>query len=206
MGIKYFKKIFFLLMVFASLTSYIFAKEPNDSVTITNVENYLNHFQTITAKFKQVTLEDNKVKTGVLYISKPGKIRFDYLEPKKITIVLNKDMVMHYDHELEEASHAKEDNFFFKLLSEKNVNLKNDIKKITTTGDLIQLYIAKRHNNVDTNVIVTFEKNPMVLKEVTFESQHQDSYHLYFTDIQYDKKIDEKLFSVQDPKFYSDPY
>ena len=205
MSIYYLRQIFILFVVFISVASFSVAKE-NDAAIIANVENYLNNFQTVTARFKQVTLEDNKTKTGMLYISKPGKIRFDYLEPKKVTIVLNKGAIMHYDHELEEASFTKEDNFFFKLLSDKNVSLKSDIKKVTSNGDLTQLYISKHHDNIDTNIIITFETNPMTLKEVTFESQNQDSYHLHFSDLQYDKKIDEKLFSAQDPKFYSDPY
>ena len=29
-------------------------------------------------------IQDDKTKTGVLYISKPGKLRFEYLNPKKI--------------------------------------------------------------------------------------------------------------------------
>lgn len=205
MSIYYLRQIFILFVIFISVDSFSVAKE-NDAAIIANVEKYLNNFQTVTARFKQVTLEDNKTKTGMLYISKPGKIRFDYLAPKKVAIVLNKGTIMHYDHELEEASFTKEDNFFFKLLSDKSVSLKSDIKKVTSNGDLTQLYISKHHDNIDTNVIITFETNPMTLKEVTFESQNQDSYHLYFSDLQYDKKIDEKLFSVQDPKFYSDPY
>ncbi|WP_323733413.1 LolA family protein [Candidatus Bandiella euplotis] len=182
------------------------ASSTKQSSSIADIEIYLNSFQTVTAKFKQVTSDGDDVKTGTLYVSKPGKLRFDYLKPKEVTIVLNKDIVMHYEHELEEASYTKEDNYFFKLLSSKNISLASDVKKITLDKGIIHMHLFKHHNNIDTDIEVIFDANPLTLKEVIFKNQSQESYHLSFYEMKYDTQIDSKLFSVQDPKFYSTPY
>ena len=198
---KYLEKIFLLYFVFFVLPSIA-----DEKSIISSIENYLNDFQTITAKFKQITIEDNKTKTGMLYISKPGKLRFEYLTPKKATIVLNNDVVMYHEHELDETSYTKEENYFFKLLASKKINLRNDINKVISDKNNISLHITKHTKDIDVDIMIIFATNPITLREVIFENEAQGTYHLSFDDIQYNKNLSLRLFSVQNPKFYSTPY
>lgn len=80
------------------------------------------------------------------------------------------------------------------------------MKKITLDKGIIHMHLFKHHNNIDTDIEVIFDANPLTLKEVIFKNQSQESYHLSFYEMKYDTQIDSKLFSVQDPKFYSTPY
>jgi outer membrane lipoprotein-sorting protein len=197
------KKFFLLIFCLFFLTDISFA---NDAQIIKKIEKYMNTENNIIAKFKQVTSHDNKEKTGVVYILKPGNLRFEYLEPKKTIIVLNKDIVMHYDYELDETSYLKEDNYFFKMFSSNNINLQKDVKKVEVYKGGVKLYITKHHNNINTEIMMNFSMYPITLKEIYFKNESQDAYNVYFEDIKYNQKISSKLFSVQSPKFFSSPY
>ena len=79
----------FLRLLILALTAFVligevaYAKAPAISLNaeqqaaIGRINAYLNSFQSLKGNFTQVGTKGN-VATGVLYISKPGKLRFDY--------------------------------------------------------------------------------------------------------------------------------
>ncbi|MFQ3307406.1 MAG: outer membrane lipoprotein-sorting protein [Candidatus Midichloriaceae bacterium] len=200
----YFRKFFFIVL----LNIYFIPNTlSNDKELVTTVENYLNSFTTLKAKFQQTASNANDIyKEGYIYISKPGKIRFEYLNPNKSFIVLNGKIVMYYDADLEETSYIKENNYFFQLLSREKLSIKDDVEKIEQKDGKIKLKILKKHNNITTNVTLIFSKDIMKLESIYFKNENQESYKVYFEDIEYDNKFDKKLFSVQTPEFHSSPY
>lgn len=198
MKIKFFIASYFIFISFA------FASE---ATLINEVEHYLNNIHTLSTDFKQLTPLDKKISSsGKLYISKPGMLRFDYLAPKKLTIILRDENVMYHDHELQEVSYVSQSNYFFKLLSEKNIKLADDAKKISLINNEVHLHIEKIIDNVNTNIIMIFSYNPMNLKEVRVNKNDLEEYFLYFTNTEYNLNFDKKFFSLQAPQFYSAPY
>jgi outer membrane lipoprotein-sorting protein len=197
-------KINFFIAIYCIFISFSFA---NEISLINEVENYLNNFQTLSADFQQISpLNEHKSSSGKLYISKPGMLRFDYLKPKKLTIILRDENIMYHDHELQEVSYVSQSNYFFKLLSEKNIKLAGDVKKINLVNNEVYLHIDKMVDNVNTNIIMILSRNPMNLKEVHINNSEEDKYFLYFTNIKYNLSFDKKFFSLQSPQFYSAPY
>ena len=198
MKIKFFIAIYFIFISFA------FA---NEATLINEVEHYLNNIHTLSTDFKQLApLDKQKSSSGKLYISKPGMLRFDYLAPKKLTIILRDENVMYHDYELQEVSYVSQSNYFFKLLSEKNIKLANDVKKISLSNNEIHLHIEKIIDNVNTNIMMIFSYNPMNLKEIRVNKNELEEYFLYFTNTKYNLNFDKKFFSLQRPQFYSAPY
>lgn len=197
-------KIKFFIAIYCIFINFSFA---NDINLINQVENYLNNIRTLSADFQQISpLNEHKSSSGKLYISKPGMLRFDYLEPKKLTIILRDENIMYHDHELQEVSYVSQSNYFFKLLSEKNIKLASDVKKINLANNEVHLYIDKMVDNVNTNIIMILSHNPMNLKEVHINNSEAEKYFLYFTNIKYNLSFDKKFFSLQHPQFYSAPY
>ncbi len=197
-------KINFFIASYFIFISFAFA---NEATLINKVEHYLNNIHTLSTDFKQLTpLDKQKSSSGKLYISKPGMLKFDYLKPKKLTIVLRDENVMYHDHELQEVSYVKQSNYFFKLLSEKNIKLTNDVKKISLVNNEIHLHIERIIDNVNTNIIMIFSYNPMNLKEIRVNKNDLEEYFLYFTNTEYNLNFTKKFFSLQNPQFYSAPY
>ena len=189
---------FFLSIVF---TSFTFG---DDIHLIYEVENYLNNIKTLSTDFKQfVPLNQQGYSLGRLCVSKPGMLRFDYSHPKKLTIILRDKNIMYYDHELQEVSYIRQQNYFFSLFSKKNIKLGDDIQKITLINNEIFLYINKIINGVSTDVVMRFFNNPIALKEVRVKVNDSEEYVLYLSNTEYNINLDKKLFALHKPQFNS---
>jgi outer membrane lipoprotein carrier protein len=72
------------------------------------LRDFLNNNQALQAKFSQSVLDREKQQAaqahGVIYIQRPGRLRWDYQEPYVQHIVADGTRVWHYDPELEQAS------------------------------------------------------------------------------------------------------
>lgn len=65
-------------------------------IDIHEIEKWLDAFQSGTGKFRQID-SNGKVSEGKIYISKPGKVRFEYFSPQKSVVVLNGQFAKVYD-------------------------------------------------------------------------------------------------------------
>ena len=59
---------------------------PEQEAAINGISDYLNSFKTMQGEFTQVSPKGN-LSRGVFYISKPGKMRFEYAPPNPFLIV-----------------------------------------------------------------------------------------------------------------------
>lgn len=67
----------FLLVETAAAKAPALALNAEQQAAVRRIDTYLNSFQSMKCNFSQVGTKGN-LATGVLYISKPGKLRFDY--------------------------------------------------------------------------------------------------------------------------------
>lgn len=97
------KKILWLLpFVFMS------AAHAQTSADIQKIENYLNSMTSMKADFVQMA-SNGSTSEGVLYISKPSKIRMEYAQPTDVLIVGNGDEVIFNDKELDQVTNIDYD-------------------------------------------------------------------------------------------------
>ncbi len=59
---------------------------PEQETAVNGISDYLNSFKTLQGEFTQVSPKGN-LSQGVFYISKPGKMRFEYAPPNPFLIV-----------------------------------------------------------------------------------------------------------------------
>lgn len=59
---------------------------PQQAKSIDAISNYLNSFKTLQGEFTQISPKGN-VSRGIFFISKPGKMRFEYAPPNPFLIV-----------------------------------------------------------------------------------------------------------------------
>jgi len=59
---------------------------PEQEAAVNGISDYLNSFKTLQGEFTQVSPKGN-LSQGVFYISKPGKMRFEYAPPNPFLIV-----------------------------------------------------------------------------------------------------------------------
>ncbi len=73
---------------------------------IDEIENYLNGIRTLQAKFFQVSAGRGLVSQGKISFEKPGKVRWDYLVPKEVSMVIVGDDVVLHDKALDQTTYV----------------------------------------------------------------------------------------------------
>ena len=73
--------------------------KPEQRAIIDKVNNYLSGMQVLTGKFVQVG-PDGRRTEGLFYISKPGKVRFEYDDPSPIELIADGQSVVVRDRRL----------------------------------------------------------------------------------------------------------
>ena len=193
---------FFVIIIFIYNIYFSFA---NNLELLTKVERYFNTINTLYSEFKQETpFDTQQILVGKLYIVKPGILRFDYLHPK-MTIIVKNHYIMYRDYELDEVFYTKEQNYLFYLLSKKNINLHNEVKRISLKNNKINLEIEKIVDDINIKIFMTLTYNPMSLQRITINENNLDKYIFTFTSTRYNIYLDKRLFSVQNQQFYSIP-
>ena len=189
-----------LLILFPMFT------EAKEEKLLDEINNYLNSFNSFSANFKE--LNNASEKKGEINILKPGKLKLEYLSPKKITIILNDGTIMYYEHELEEISYIKENNYFFNLLAQEKIDIKKLVQEVSVDANqkVATLKISKKHNNVETKVSIVLCIHPIELREIIFQNEEQLAHHLFFHNIKYNPNLPSDSFSLKDPNFYSEDY
>jgi outer membrane lipoprotein-sorting protein len=81
------------------------ALTPKDQADIARVEQYMSGIHTLEGQFQQYA-SDGSTAEGKVYLSRPGKMRFEYAPPNEMRIVANGDYVAYDDRQLNQVSFA----------------------------------------------------------------------------------------------------
>ena len=174
---------------------------------VDKVEAFFNSINTLSAKFIQLGPENNLRREGVIYISKPGKLKWDYTSPKKITMISNQNKVSYYDHEMDELSYIKYDDLILKMLTTNNIIFKDFANIVSAQEDKrkIVLVINKKSATEEETqyVKIIFNKSPNLLIH-SFSMLNDDSSttEIILSDIVINKKINEQVFITENKKVF----
>ncbi|MGH8556363.1 MAG: outer membrane lipoprotein chaperone LolA [Methylococcales bacterium] len=106
-GFGFFRLVYGALVLLNSLSAFA-----GDAVNQLN--RFLADTRTLSADFKQVAIDEEgrpgQSVSGTFLLAKPGKFRWDYLQPYKQEIVANGKKVWFYDTDLEQVTVKKLDN------------------------------------------------------------------------------------------------
>ena len=203
------KGIYIAILFFTIIFSHnhTFAKINANDIAV--IENHLNKIKTIKVAFKQIGPEKNIQRQGICYIAKPGKIKWQYLTPKKITIISNQNKVSYYDYEMEELTKITQDHTLAKLLTTPSIDLKNTVNIISIINhkNYIELIASKKEklNNADQYpyVILNFKKKPeFKIDKVTIINDEITFTDIEFSQLEINKSLDDSIFQFKDPKFF----
>lgn len=159
------------------------------------VEKYLNSFSTFSGVFKQSNKE-GMISYGKLYISKPGKIRCEYLNPTKLLLIINGEKVTFYDKEIDEISYASTEANALKILASEDIDFSNlNLVELEKEKHFINLSVKEFNKELKQNLIVTFKffYPDITLKQITVHTENNEV-DLIFDQIDYDRVISNKLF------------
>ena len=162
---------------------------------IENIEKYLNSFTSLTARFKQSNINGD-ISYGNIFISKPGKIRCEYINPSPILLIINNQNITYYDKKLDEASYTTSNAIALKILALEAIKLNNlDIIAAEKEHGSMNLSIKEYNQDLKQYFIVTllFSYPKIELKQIKILSEDNEVTAI-FDKIHYNRILGKELF------------
>ncbi|MEE2745725.1 MAG: outer-membrane lipoprotein carrier protein LolA [Pseudomonadota bacterium] len=136
---------------------------------LNKVKIYLENIKTLKGSFLQVS-SDTEVRTGKFFISRPGRIRFEYDPPEPILIISDGLFLVYIDKYLEQTTHvllkATPLNFFLR----EKISFENDIRldSIEKSSGVLTIVVRDARSPEKGSLALIFYDSPLEQKKWEF--------------------------------------
>ena len=187
---KFLKTIFSIFLIFISSIDAASAK--NNTLKLIN--DYLEDIRTLQANFSQ-TNNTGDIMTGVLFLKKPGKIRFSYDPPNNLQIVTKQQAVLIFD-----PKNSGSGPLTYPISSTPlGFLIKNDLSSlIGENGKVFELndFIFFKVHNPQYHLRIEFSKNPLSLFGWEFKNKIGETIKVTLNNIQKNNYISNEIFKT----------
>ncbi|MBO1359849.1 outer membrane lipoprotein carrier protein LolA [Acetobacter sacchari] len=138
---------------------------PADKGWVGRIQETLNQITTLRARFEQIA-PDGQRTTGVVWLSRPGRMRFAYDKPSPLLLVANDGKVVFRDEQLDQTTEIPIDRTPLGLLLGAHIVLSGDV---TVTGfshenGLLRLSVVRTATPGEGTLIMFFDEKPLALR------------------------------------------
>jgi outer membrane lipoprotein-sorting protein len=151
------------------------ALTPQDQADLKRIEIYLGNIKTMQALFEQ-TNPDGSTAEGELYLSRPGKMRFEYQPPVQMAIISDGNYVAVNDMELKSVQFFPVESTPVWFLLREAIKLSGDVTVTRFERGPKSLRITCVQTKDPNNGAITlvFQDDPLVLKQwIVLDPQHR---------------------------------
>ncbi len=133
---------------------------------IQKAEDYIRDLTTARARFVQTTHDGTQL-VGTFYLSRPGKLRFEYDPPIEDFVVADGFFIYFYDAAAGEQSNAPIGQTLADFILRADLELSGDITvdKTETAGDLKLIHLTQTADPEAGKIILGFQQEPWELKK-----------------------------------------
>ncbi|MCM2342972.1 MAG: outer membrane lipoprotein carrier protein LolA [Alphaproteobacteria bacterium] len=173
----------------------------NSAEITAQVETYLQGLKTAKARFLQ-TAGDGSQAIGTFYLSRPGKLRFEYDPPVKDYVVADGYFIYFYDGQLQEQSNAPIGQTMADFLLRPDLRLKGDIKvsKIEHGNELVLVSLVQASDPAAGTLTLAFSEEPFALKKWRVTDAQGAITEVELFQLQTGVNLPSSLFVYSDPK------
>ena len=187
---KFLKTIFSIFLIF--IFSIDAASPKNNTLKLIN--DYLEDIRTLQANFSQ-TNNMGDIMTGVLFLKKPGKIRFSYDPPNNLQIVTKQQAVLIFD-----PKNSGSGPLTYPISSTPlGFLIRNDLSSlIGENGKVFELddFIFFKVHNPQYHLRIEFSKNPLSLFGWEFKNKIGETTNVTLNNIQKNNYISNEIFKT----------
>ncbi|HET7848548.1 MAG TPA: outer membrane lipoprotein carrier protein LolA [Pseudolabrys sp.] len=181
------------------------ALTPEQRATIDRVNKYLSSTQVLSGNFVQIGPDGTKTK-GQFFISKPGKVRFEYDPPSPIDIVADGQSVVVRDRNLATQDVYPLSQTPLRFLLSDHVNLLKDTNLVALYSDdvFITVVVEEKNGLVGTSrLMIMFSTKDMQIKQwtVTDPQGYDTTVAVYNLDTT--KRPDPSLFKIDYTRYHN---
>ncbi len=186
-----------LLAAFATLVAFVLtASVQAQQGGLPEVETYINSIRTLQARFVQSNPNGSNVQ-GTLYVSRPGKMRFQYDPPSQLKIVADGYQVTMWDPKTKDFGQWPIGWTAASFLAKDPIAISGDLRaeKFERNADgLLELTVTQARKPQDGKVIVRLSENPMTLRGWTIVDARGGQVTIALSDMQTGMALPDSLF------------
>src|SRR3974390_1670270 len=179
--------------------------KPEQRAIVDKVNKYLTSVQTLQGKFVQVG-SDGRRTTGDFYLSKPGRVRFEYDDPSPIELVADGTSVVVRDRRLATQDVYPLSQTPLRFLLADRVDLTKDTHLVSVYSDdvFVTVVVEEKNGIVGTSrLMIMFSAKDMQLKQwtVTDPQGYDTTVAVYNLDTS--KRPDPSMFKIDYTNYHN---
>lgn len=195
-----------LLAALATLVAFVLttgagAQAQQQQAGLQQVETYINSIRTLQARFVQSNPNGSNVQ-GTLYVSRPGKMRFQYDPPSQLKIVADGRQVTMWDPANRDFGQWPIGWTAASFLVMEPFKLSGDITVVAnqrTPDGLLALTLVQTRKPQEGKVIVRLSENPMQLRGWSIVDTRGNKVDVALTNLQTGIQLADSLFKYDGP-------
>lgn len=139
---------------------------PEQTASIQEIGSYINGFTTLQGDFTQISPK-GKMSKGIFYISKPGKMRFEYAPPNPFLIVADGTWLTVKNRKKEKGDQYPLSQTPLRLVLNQDVDLIRDtnILAYEEIDGLATLTLEDRGDTLGGKLVLVFDRNRQALQQ-----------------------------------------
>lgn len=172
-----------------------------DRAAVERVENYLTSVTTIVADFTQIA-PDGNLATGKFFLSRPGKMRWQYDPPTPILMVADGNFLVFYDYELDQTSHIPLQETLPGFLARPVVKFGEDVvvTDVVQGAGSLRVTVIQSDKPNDGSLTLEFADNPLQLRNMKVLDATGQETTVSLANARFGQKLDASLFVFEDNK------
>lgn len=171
---------------------------PEQVEAINRISGYFNSFRTLRGEFTQISPKGT-MSTGTMYISKPGKMRFDYAAPNPFLLVSDGKWVTLKDRARERGDQVPLSATPLRIVVAPEVNLLRDteIVDFESADGISQVVLEDKKATVSGRITLVFDESRNELQQWVIMDGKGRRTTVTLSNLEADVKMDPKLFVVK---------
>ena len=166
-----------------------------DKIDLKRVEDYLESLSTLRSRFLQ-TSSNGGAETGKLFMSRPGKLRFEYDPPASILMISDGIFLIYIDKDLDQVTHIFLKSTPVNFLVREDIRMDGDITvtKIRRSPGMLRITIRDTDEPGKGSMTLIFTDKPLALRKWTVIDAQNIRTNVMLTGVETGMTLDLKLF------------
>jgi outer membrane lipoprotein-sorting protein len=175
----------------------------SDQAEITRIETYLDQLTTLKARFLQIA-EDGQTVQGSAWLSRPGKMRFEYDKPSPLLLVAGHGIAVFHDASLDQTSNIPLNSTPLGVLLGEHIKLHGDVTvtDFTRPPGQYALTIVRTASPSDGTLTLMLNQSPLMLSGWSIVDAEGHETRIRLANIQLGGDFPDSLFTFIDPHFF----
>ena len=172
-----------------------------DKKDLKRVAKYLEAIKTLRGGFLQIS-SNGRVSSGKIFMSRPGRLRFEYNPPEAILMIADGLFFVYMDRDLDQTTHVFLKSTPLSFLVQEKIEFKGDVTvtKIDRPPGILQIKIKKTKEPELGSIQLVFSDKPLLLRKWVVVDAQNIITTVNLTGIQTGIKLDPKLFTLPSKK------